>query len=263
MSFYSHLRDNIKLIKFKSVIHNILQSKSVRIWWRDDDIVEDTKELRRLLDFSEKYNVPACRSVIPKHVSKEAINKIKSIDAISILQHGYAHTNYAKFGDPLNEFGTDRDLEIQIKEIRQGYIKLKDAFNDQFLPIFVPPWNHISSNTIKRLEEVGFIGISLIGKTIFNYNGLRNLSVQIDIHSWETKSENSYSVKVRKFSEIFCDLYRILTEKPTYLEKKIDIGILTHSQIMKDKDWKIFKMLIQFLKDEGVKMMEGRCLINP
>ena len=32
---------------------------------------------------------------------------------------------------------------------------------------------------------------------------------------------------------ILCPKYRILTEKSTYLEKKIDIGILTHSQIMK------------------------------
>ena len=65
-------------------------------WWRDDDAVEGTPDLDRLLALSARCNVPLHLAVIPAHVRAELV--AASGDAI-VLVHGWAHANHSAEGE--------------------------------------------------------------------------------------------------------------------------------------------------------------------
>ena len=114
---FDYYKNRIIQNKIKSQIN---LGKDVRFWWRDDDVVDSTKELDILLEFSVMNNVPVYLAVIPKYLTDHAIEKIRKNQNASVMQHGYSHTNYNIKGKPLNEFGLDRDLKVQVNDINNG-----------------------------------------------------------------------------------------------------------------------------------------------
>lgn len=227
---------------------------NIKFWWRDDDISESTKELKRLLDFSINNKLFVHLSVIPKYLSKNAINLIKKYNNVLVLQHGYEHKNNADFGEPLNEFSCNRPLSNHINNINLGFTDLSFNFGKQFIPIFVPPWHHISETVIEQLSELGIRGISLIGDYNKKYNNLRNNNVHIDIHRWDSKTENNYQVKIRSYNEIIAEIYNIIFKID---DQQILIGILTHSQIMNINHWRIFRKVIRNLKKMDIEFIKN------
>ena len=242
--------------KLKSVI-NIERNSDyeVKFWWRDDDVSDSTEELNKLISFSDLNKIPVNLAVIPQNLSNEAIKLIKQYTHISVVQHGYSHINYANVGEPLNEFGLHRSLEIQLKEIRIGFEKLITAFGNQFVPVFVPPWGHIAESVIEKLSTIGIKGISLIGHSDKNYPCLFNKNVDIDIFSWKTQSEISYEFNIRDYSQILDDICDKIKLKINN-NNRITIGIVTHSQIMNNQDWRIFRKLIMTLKKTGIHFIK-------
>ena len=245
----------INMRKLKSVI-NIERNSDyeVKFWWRDDDVSDSTEELKELISFSCLNKIPVNLAVIPQNLSNEAIKLIKQYTHISVVQHGYSHINYANVGEPLNEFGLHRSLEIQLKEIRIGFEKLITAFGNQFVPVFVPPWGHIAESVIEQVSTIGIKGISLIGDHDKIYPNLINNNVHVDIHSWKTESDTSYQVKIRPYNQIIDDVNnKIKKEKSD--DDCLIIGILTHSQIMGNNDWHIFGKLVKAIKKMGIEFI--------
>ena len=241
--------------KLKSVI-NIERNSDyeVKFWWRDDDVSDSTEELKILISFSYLNKIPVNLAVIPQNLSNEAIKLIKQYTHISVVQHGYSHINYANVGEPLNEFGLHRSLEIQLKEIRIGFEKLITAFGNQFIPVFVPPWGHIADSVIEQISTIGIKGISMIGDRDKIYPNLINNNVNIDIHSWKTESDISYEVKIRPYNKIIDDVNNQIKKEKSNDDCLI-IGILTHSQIMDNNDWYIFGKLVKAIKKMGIEFI--------
>lgn len=252
---------NCILLK-KKIQFQIKSNSNIRFWWRDDDIVEMTEGLTNILNISSIHNIPIFLAVIPEKISYDAICLIKEYSNIAVLQHGYSHNNYAKDGEPLNEFGMDRDITIQLNEIRLGFNKLSNLFNDQFLPIFVPPWGHVSHPIIKELGKIGFKGISCIGKSNTKYPDLINNNVHIDIHSWQTKSETEYKVYCKKYSEVLKEISYLLAHTIHHQDSDISVGILTHSQIMSEEDFNMIMNLIFDFKKIGIKFFKRDKLLS-
>jgi len=241
--------------ELKSLIKSKRNSDyKVKFWWRDDDVYESTEELKKLILFSDANEIPVNLAIIPKKLSDKAVGLIKENTHISVLQHGYSHKNYANVGEPLNEFGNHRGIEIQVKEIQIGFEKLIMSFGNQFVPVFVPPWGHISDSVIEQISKIGIKGISMIGDQDKIYPNLINNNVNIDIHSWETESDTSYKVKIRPYNQIIDDLNDQI-KKANPNDDCLKIGILTHSQIMSNNDWQIFGILIKAIKKMGIEFV--------
>lgn len=247
----------INIRKLKTVINTKVRSGyEVKFWWRDDDISDVTEGLTNILIISEIYNIPIYIAVIPERISEDAICLINEYSNISILQHGYSHNNYAKEGEPLNEFGLDRDIKLQLDEIKLGFEKLRNSFNDKFLPVFVPPWNHIASPIINELSELGFRGVSCIGNNLSEYPNLFNNNVKIDIHSWQTKSETEYKSFCKEYSLIIKEISDLITNTKDSHTSDISIGLLTHSQIMSKDDFTMIHQLIIELKKTEIHFIK-------
>ena len=70
--------------------------RAATLWWRDDDAVEPSAALERLLGLAAARDVPIALAAIPARASEALARGIETAGArVTLLQHGYAHRNHA------------------------------------------------------------------------------------------------------------------------------------------------------------------------
>jgi hypothetical protein len=135
------------------------------LWWRDDDAVQATPALARLLALAD--GVPLALAIIPGRLGERAVPELaRLIDAserVSVLQHGWMHINHAAPGDKKAEFGADRPIGLMLTELTTGWRRLVDRFGRRALPVLTPPWNRIAATLAPLLRETGYVGLSAAG----------------------------------------------------------------------------------------------------
>src|SRR6185436_14055067 len=75
------------------------------LWWRDDDAVDATPALDRLLALHEAHRVPLALAVVPANATPALARRLADLPAVDLLQHGYAHTDHAPAGERKTELG--------------------------------------------------------------------------------------------------------------------------------------------------------------
>lgn len=156
---------------------------AAKFWWRDDDAVEHSDALARLLELSRRYEAPLALAVIPHTLKKSLAAAVNQMRSVAILQHGYAHTNHAAHADKKIELGGRAPQEIY-KELKAGQDILRQQFGAQFLEVVVPPWNRISDDVLDGLAQCGFSGISTYGARDTSKSKLRVVNTHADIINW-------------------------------------------------------------------------------
>ena len=130
------------------------------LWWRDDDAAEATPQLERLLALSATTGVPLALAVVPAQLSTSLVERLADCDELGVLQHGWRHANHAGTGEGGWEQGDHRPLAEVARELALGQERLAAAFGQRFLPVLVPPWNHVSPRVVEALPGAGFTGLS-------------------------------------------------------------------------------------------------------
>ena len=137
-----------------------------------------------LLDLAAKYEAPLALAVIPDGLDASLAARIDG--AVSVLQHGFSHTNYAPPPAKKMELGGHRAAGEIRRELTDGFAVLRDAFGARFLPVLVPPWNRIADSTLADLSPIGFAGLSTFGaRTSFETANLRVVNTHVDIINWK------------------------------------------------------------------------------
>ena len=136
------------------------EGRIATFWWRDDDAVDETPQLRSLLQLAQRLDVPIALSVIPARFSPRLVRFVKRMPQIDILVHGYEHENHAPAGRSKCEFGGRRPLAVVDTELRAGLALNMKGFGGQALPVLVPPWNRIAPRFAARLAALGYTGLS-------------------------------------------------------------------------------------------------------
>ena len=131
------------------------------LWWRDDDAVDETPALRRLLAVAR---VPIALAVIPANLQPGLADGLSagSADAarVAVLQHGFSHRNHEPAGHKKAELGAARPSDLVLAELAAGQGMLHRAFGARALPVLTPPWNRIAPAVVDRLAEHGFRGLT-------------------------------------------------------------------------------------------------------
>ena len=96
-------------------------SLKATLWWRDDDAVDDTPPLRTLLTLSSE--TPIALAVIPEPALEGLASCVGHRSDISILQHGFSHSNYAPANEKKSEYGRHRPNKEILNEINKSMIK--------------------------------------------------------------------------------------------------------------------------------------------
>lgn len=207
------------------------RGQRVEFWWRDDDAVEPSPALDRLLDLANRYEVEIALAVIPRDAGPALAERLADEPRVSVLQHGWSHRNHQSKpeGEKAAELGTRRDLEEVRIELAEGRVRLERLFGDRFIPALVPPWNRISPDVARVAREVGLPGLSTFASN--DAHEPHRLQTHIDMIKWkEGKRFIGWASAAARFDEIFG---RRLLHKPE------PIGLLSH-HLVHDQDHHAF-----------------------
>jgi hypothetical protein len=160
-------------------------SSPVTFFFRDDDAGWEDEKLYRLLDVFTGSRVPVALAAIPMAVGPDVAAALRALldsraSIISVHQHGFAHVNHELTGRS-SEFGGSRPRVLQRHDLANGRDRLQDALGSALPPIFTPPWNRCTHDTIACLAELGFQVLSRdTGAEPRGGGALRELPVCLD-----------------------------------------------------------------------------------
>ena len=154
--------------------------RTATLWWRDDDAIEPTPALDRLLAIRGESGIPLSLAVIPADVDAGLAG---IPDAVTVVQHGITHRNLAPSHEKKAELTSGR---IRPEDLAAGRRRLADMFGGRFLPILVPPWNRIDPVLVPMLAKSGFTGLSTFGRrrSAEPAPGIRQVNCHVDIVDW-------------------------------------------------------------------------------
>src|SRR5262245_9543051 len=118
---------------------------SQQVFIRDDDAYTLDKSFRFFFEAAMERAIPVVYAVIPGKMDRAFIRfmrraKDKTPHLLDLVQHGWMHANHATDGAKY-EFGPSRLLKVQREDIRLGSERMREAFDEHFMPAFVPPYH--------------------------------------------------------------------------------------------------------------------------
>lgn len=198
----------------------------IPIWWRDDDAIEDTVALRRLLAIKQRWNVPLALAVVPAKAQTSLARLTESLD-LDVLVHGFAHENRANPDARKAEFHEGRTESEMRRELRAA-IDVLTRTMPQTLPVFVPPWNRFPHALMEGLRDAGFAGFSASGLEA-NWPapaGLTVANAHIDVLDWRAGAAAKPLAHLVEELDTMVASHQGAPDRP--------IGLLTHHLQMPD-----------------------------
>ena len=202
------------------------EGRVARFWLRDDDAVEPTPALARLIDLCTRHRVPAALAVIPRHAGTPLAEILRGKEAVRVALHGWSHENHAPPDQKKQELGPHRPTDIVLDELAAGHRKLAGLFGGQFVPVLVPPWNRVDKALLPRLSGIGVSGLSVFGPE--KVSALPTVNTHVDIMDWHGTRG------CRPVSEILADIIKRLEQMRT---GDGAMGLLTHHLVHDDAAW--------------------------
>lgn len=156
------------------------------LWWRDDDACAVTPALERLAALSRHWQVPVALATVPARLDASLARLPGPPFRPAILQHGYAHRDYAAADEPAAELGDHRPAGEAADELARGRERLATTFAEDFVPVLVPPWNRIATALVPRLGALGFCGLSCFAARASGEAaaGVRQVNCHVDPVDW-------------------------------------------------------------------------------
>ncbi len=137
--------------------------RTATLWWRDDDAVDASEPLDRLIGLSARYGVPLALAVIPAHLQPGLREAVAAAPLVTVLQHGWSHHNHGPDGAKTIEMTDARGPDAVDDELTEGDERLAAMFGDQYRRVLVPPWNRIDEATAARALAGRYRAVSGFG----------------------------------------------------------------------------------------------------
>ena len=217
--------------------------REVTLWWRDDDAVEPSPALSRLLGV--RPGCPLGLAVIPAGAKASLAGVLP--DAVDVLVHGFAHANHAASGDRKSEYPAGRIAPL---EMREGRERLEALFGERVLPVFVPPWNRMGEDAAAELPAAGY-------RVLSGYRGrpegpLPRLDTHVDLVDWRGG---------RRFAgvdTVLGALAAALAARRSALDSG-PTGVLSHHLVHDAAAWRFLERLLAWGEDtSGVRWVRAR-----
>ena len=223
-------------------------SATPTFWWRDDDTESPTPALDRLLALSAKYHLPIHLAVIPKHISSDLAHLLVRSSDTYVLQHGYVHVNNEPIGARASEMGENRNIDLQLQDLRAGWQKLVQADLPNLLPGFAAPWNRIADKTIALLPDLGYRLLSTCHarRTAHPVAGITQVNIHVDPIRWKQ------GPKFRGTEATLSGVVEHLEQRRLGLVDPTEpTGLSTHHLQSNDRVWDFKDQLLDRLTHNG------------
>ncbi|ROR03075.1 polysaccharide deacetylase family protein [Desulfosoma caldarium] len=245
--------------RLEDLVQRLPSGNKARLFFRADDIGAAGYSFDALCALFREHGVPLALAVVPAWLTETRTARILASAPLhenlwGWHQHGWRHVNWQKTGKKA-EFGHQRPLEKQWRDIWRGNMKLLNIFQDRLLPVFTPPWNRCSATTLEVLAQLGFQAVSTMDplpKAGKNKGRLKNLRIAVDLHT-------------RKHEDGPADYAALLQELRAALNKDTPAGIMIHHQRMTSFAFTFLDELLRQLRlSEKVEFLSFQDLLeNP
>ena len=215
------------------------------LWWRDDDAVDATPALDRLLAIAEKFSAPITLAVIPAKAKRALAERIAGYDHVQLAQHGFAHTNNGAENAKKIELGGDKPLGAVIADLASGQSLFVATFGVQ-PKVLVPPWNRIDEAVARALPGLGFECLSCFAAKPALEDmptGLHRLSTHLDPIAW--RGDRGFMGDDEALAP-FIDQLRQQRARETIMEPA---GLLTHHLDHNAAVWQFTEALVELVHD--------------
>jgi hypothetical protein len=208
------------------------------VWFRADDIGVPGRQCRRMLATFSTHQVPLALALVPAWLTALRWKALKTDgrDGAHLWgwhQHGWRHRNHETAGKK-QEFGPARCPKDLHSDLVRGRRRLTAILGAAFLPVFTPPWNRCSAETLEQLKALAFRAVSRSqGAKPKAPQALPDLFVNVDLHT-------------RKGQQPREDWGALLGELETALTAGW-CGIMLHHQRMNDLAFDFLDILLQHM----------------
>lgn len=228
---------------------------TVKVFFRNDDGGWADTQLERMCLWFKERELPLDIAVIPQEMDSDSVSLISKWindenSKVNIHQHGYTHKNHQLQGRGC-EFGSDRDYEQQYNDISRGLAQLQQHFGTAVDPVFTPPWNRCTDDTVVALQKNQFKYISRIAGSApldaLNRGGHRLNTLDVDV-DWlkKTKGERLDDQALEAYTT------NILSSRmDTKTEKDICVGIMLHHEHTHDQEYQLLDKLVDVLRESS------------
>jgi len=214
-------------------------------WWRDDDAIEPTPALDRMMEIASDADIPVHLAIIPKYATTALRNYSAQTPHIIPVVHGWSHENHAPRGQKKAEFGASRPMEDAIQDLIMGADRMYDLFGTNLKSMFVPPWNRINPDLIPHLEPMGYDTLSTyLPRTYQNAaNNIEQINTHIDPISWKnTRSLIQSDTLIENITSLLRD------RRLGKADNTEPLGFLTHHLVHDDAIWQFTKEFITIMR---------------
>jgi peptidoglycan/xylan/chitin deacetylase (PgdA/CDA1 family) len=206
--------------------------RTALLWLRDDDAIEPTEALSRLLAISARWNAPMTIAAIPAHATNALAELVKGLQPISVAVHGWDHVNHALPSEKKQELGLHRGEATVLARLAEGLECINALFSERAVPLLVPPWNRIATDLIPHLPALGYEALSVFGPER-GKSPLRLVNTHVDIIDWKGSRGG------RPMDALYAEAAAHLQAAN---QVQVPLGILTHHLVHDAAAW-------QFLDD--------------
>ena len=182
--------------------------------------------------------MPLCLAVVPCWLTPARLSRLTAAtgedhDLWCWHQHGRLHRNFEPTGKK-QEFGPSREAATIRKQLLAGRTRLEGLLGERFFPVFTPPWNRCSQDTLVALRDMGYLGLSRSRGARPAADGvIEDIQIGVDLHT-------------RKEKEPGQALANLVRELEDELASGC-CGIMLHHQRMNDAAFLLMERLLELL----------------
>jgi len=206
--------------------------RTAAFWLRDDDAVEPTPALDRLLDVTGTFEVPATLAVIPAFTDGRLAVRLGDAAHATVAVHGWSHRNHAAEGEKKQELGAHRPRKTVLGELADGLSHIKALHGERAIPMLVPPWNRIDAGLIPELGSIGFTALSVYGPP--KPAPLHIINSNVDIMDWHgTRGCHDHGLLIQA----------MVAQLRRAFDGGEPVGLLTHHLVHDESAWLFLERL--------------------
>lgn len=222
----------------------------LRVWWRDDDAIQPTRQLDRLSRLSEQLAIPVHLAIIPAHARPE-LEPVLTNGRFRGVVHGWAHANHAPPDQKSSEFGGSR--RGAAAEAAEGLVRLRSLFGPAIHAMFVPPWNRIDDTLLPGLSDAGYGFLSVFGPRVAAEPapGLRMVNTHVDPVDWRgTRGLADPQTSLDRLAIL------LRSRRRGDADLREPLGLLTHHLMMDDPTWDFCHGLLSELREGPLDLFD-------
>ncbi len=226
-----------------------LERRAPTLWWRDDDAVEPTPALDRLLALAASLEAPLTLASIPARTTAHLAHHLRNEISVTVAVHGWAHHSHAPCDEKNAEFGPHRPLPVRMAEAGRGLRVIGDIFADRALPVFIPPWNRLAPDMPEALAQAGFHGLSVYGERAARQSPLPRFDAHLDPIDWRgTRSAVDPTAFIARIVAL--------------MEQDAPIGLMTHHLVHDEAIWNLVEAVVIRMTERGARWVSLKSLVD-